>query len=109
MIPYDQESEIKFYLDIQNSLFTYSDFDGLVRLYFDYTYATKTITFLYFKIFNSLLILLMMFRKIKIDLDGISVISREVKFSYSSEKDSVGFLKLLQFVPQKSNYVFFFY
>jgi len=51
MIPLDQERDIGLKLDIDNSLFTYSDIDGLVRLYFYYTFANQEITFLYFILF----------------------------------------------------------
>ena len=107
MMPYNQESDIGFLLDIQNSLFTYSDSEGLIRLYFEYTYASQATTFLYnnYYFFFCEIVLNKQISKIQISIDGISVISREVKFSYSSEKQSVGYLKLLQIVPQKSNYV----
>jgi len=43
--------------------------------------------------------------KIQVNLEGLSVISREVKFSYSSEQLQVGYLRLLQVTPLKDNYV----
>lgn len=51
MIPYNPESELGFKLDIDKPSFTYSDSDGLMRLYFSYTFSKYQTTFLFFIVF----------------------------------------------------------
>jgi len=43
----DGETELGLKLYVDNSLFSYSDNDGIVKLYFRYTFAAQEITFLY--------------------------------------------------------------
>lgn len=103
MRPFTEEDLIMS-LDYENAKFESSDSEGMIKLYFRFSSAKEKISILYLKYLSQVYMHYFLCRKLKVNMEGISIISREIKIIHYIAQNKCKQIKILELAPKNKSY-----